>query len=107
MKILFAAGLIAIAQAASAAATVGLPAPAFSATDTAGKTVSLADFKGRAVVLEWVNPGCPFVQKHYGSANMQATQKDATAKGAVWLTINSTASDADDYLAPAELAQWM
>jgi peroxiredoxin len=99
--------LMAFAGLASAAATVGQPAPDFSATDTSGKTVSLADFKGRAVVLEWVNPGCPFVQKHYSSANMQATQKDATAKGVVWLTINSTATEASDYLAPAELAQWM
>jgi peroxiredoxin len=105
-----AACLIALATAtggALAAATVGQPAPAFSATDTSGKTVSLADFKGRTVVLEWTNPGCPFVQKHYGSANMQATQKDATAKGVVWLAINSTAAEASDYLAPAELAQWM
>jgi peroxiredoxin len=107
MKTALAACLIAFAPAAFAAATVGQPAPNFSATDTSGKPVSLADFKGRTVVLEWVNPGCPFVQKHYGAANMQATQKDATARGAVWLTINSTAAEASDYLAPAELAQWM
>jgi peroxiredoxin len=95
------------AGAASAAATVGQNAPAFTALDTAGKPVSLADFKGRHVVLEWTNPGCPFVVKHYGSANMQATQKAATAKGVVWLTINSTAADAGDYKPPAELAKWM
>jgi len=96
-----------LAGAALAAATVGEPAPAFSVTDTSGRKVSLADFKGKTVVLEWVNPGCPFVQKHYGAANMQATQKDATAKGVVWLSINSTATDAGDYLRPAEMAQWM
>ena len=90
-----------------AAATVGQPAPAFSAVDTSGKTVSLADFKGRTVVLEWVNPGCPFVKKHYDSANMPATQKNAVAKGAVWLAINSTHTGASDYLAPAALAGWM
>ena len=90
-----------------AVATVGQPAPAFTAVDTAGKPVALADFKGRHVVLEWVNPGCPFVQKHYNSANMQGTQTAATAKGVVWLTISSTAPDASDYKTPAALAAWM
>lgn len=106
-KLLSAAALAITIGLAGATATVGQPAPAFSAVDASGKTVSLADFKGRTVVLEWVNPGCPFVQKHYGAANMQATQKDATAKGVVWLSINSTALDAGDYLRPAEMAQWM
>ena len=95
------------AGSALAAAAVGQAAPAFTALETAGKPVSLADFKGRHVVLEWTNPGCPFVVKHYGSDNMQATQKAATAKGVVWLTINSTAADAGDYKAPAALAAWM
>jgi hypothetical protein len=108
MKKLFVPLLLAAAAGlASAAAVVGQPAPAFTATDTSGKAVSLADFKGKHVVLEWVNPGCPFVQKHYSSANMQATQKAATGKGVVWLTINSTASDAGDYKAPGEMAAWM
>jgi peroxiredoxin len=92
---------------AMAQATVGQPAPAFSATDTAGKPVTLADFKGKYVVLEWTNPGCPFVQKHYDSGNMPATQKEAVAKGAVWLSINTTAKDAGDYMAPAALQGWM
>ena len=96
-----------VALAAGATATVGQPAPAFSVTDAAGKTVSLADFKGKHVVLEWVNPGCPYVVKHYGSGNMQATQKDATAKGVVWLAVNSTAPEHGDYKAPAAMAQWM
>jgi peroxiredoxin len=99
--------LCAAAGAACAAATVGQPAPPFTATDTAGKPVSLADFKGRHVVLEWVNPGCPFVVKHYGSSNMQATQKAATAQGVVWLSINSTAPGAADYREPAAMAAWM
>jgi peroxiredoxin len=86
---------------------VGQPAPAFTAVDTSGKTVSLADFKGRHVVLEWVNPGCPFVVKHYGSGNLPATQKEATAKGVVWLAVNSTAADHGDYKGPAALASWM
>ena len=102
-----AAALVLPAAKALAAATVGQPAPAFTAVDASGKTVSLADFKGRHVVLEWVNPGCPYVQKHYGSANMQGTQKDATAQGVVWLAVNSTAPDASDYKTPAAMTQWM
>ncbi len=101
------AAVLAAALPALAAVSVGQAAPAFSATDTGGKTVSLADFKGRHVVLEWVNPGCPFVQKHYDSANLPATQKAATGKGVVWLAINSTHAGASDYLAPAALAGWM
>ncbi len=90
------------------AASVGQPAPNFTAVDTSGKTVSLADFKGKHVVLEWLNPGCPFVQKHYNkSGNLPATQKEATAKGVVWLAISSTAADASDYKKPADLAGWM
>ena len=96
-----------VASAAATAATVGQPAPAFTAVDTSGKTVSLADFKGRHVVLEWVNPGCPYVQKHYSSANMQGTQKEAAAKGVVWLAVNSTATEHGDYKAPAAMAKWM
>jgi peroxiredoxin len=104
---LCAALALAATSPALAAATVGQPAPAFTVTDTSGKAVSLADFKGKHVVLEWVNPGCPFVQKHYNSANMQSTQKDATGKGVVWLAISSTAPDAGDYKKPADLAGWM
>ena len=96
-----------VASAAATAATVGQPAPAFTAVDTSGKTVSLADFKGRHVVLEWVNPGCPYVQKHYSSANMQGTQKEAAAKGVVWQAVNSTTTEHGDYKAPAAMAKWM
>jgi AhpC/TSA family len=88
-------------------ATVGQAAPAFSAKDVSGKTVSLADFKGKTVVLEWVNPGCPYVRKHYSDGNMQGTQQDAVAKNVVWLAVNSTATDHPDYLKPADLAKWM
>jgi peroxiredoxin len=96
-----------LAAPGAAPAVVGQPAPEFSATDTNGKRVSLSSFKGKHVVLEWVNPGCPYVVKHYGSANMQGTQREATAKGVVWLAINSTAADHADYKTPAALAQWM
>jgi peroxiredoxin len=102
-----AAALLAAGVSAGAAVLVGQSAPAFSAVDTAGKSVSLADFKGRHVVLEWVNPGCPFVRKHYDSANMQATQKDATAQGVVWLTIDSSSAAASEHLPPLQLAAWM
>jgi len=98
---------LAASAGAAAAVSVGQPAPAFRALDTAGKPVSLADFKGRHVVLEWVNPGCPFVQKHYHSASMPATQKAATAQGVVWLAVNSTHAGAADYLPPEQLGAWM
>jgi hypothetical protein len=104
-----AAALLAITQQswAQATATVGQAAPNFSAKDVNGKTVSLADFKGKTVVLEWVNPGCPYVRKHYEGGNMQGTQQDALAKNVVWLAVNSTGTDHPDYLAPAKLAAWM
>ena len=91
---------------AHAAATIGQAAPDFSAVDTAGKTHRLSDFKGKLVVLEWTNPGCPFVRKHY-SGNMQSLQKEFTGKGVVWLAVNSTETDSYDYLAPAKLAGWV
>ena len=108
MKMLLVTAALALAaNTAFAVATVGQPAPTFTVQDSSGKTVSLANFKGKLVVLEWVNPGCPYVVKHYGSANMQGTQKDATTKGVVWLAVNSTSADHGDYKAPAAMAQWM
>jgi len=91
--------------AAVAQAQVGQAAPAFTGTDTAGKQVSLADYKGKYVVLEWVNPDCPFVKKHYKSGNMQATQKHAASKGMAWLSVN-TGSAASDAKQAAELGSW-
>ena len=90
----------------AASATVGTPAPDFSLPDANGRSVRLSDFRGRHVVLEWTNPGCPFVQKHYRSGNMQALQREAAAAGVVWLTINSTEPGHGDYLPPAQLARW-
>jgi len=92
---------------AHAAPAVGQRAPDFVAVDTRGAQHKLSDFAGKYVVLEWTNPGCPFVRKHYGSGNMPATQKAATAKGVVWLAINSTERAASDYLQPAALDSWM
>ena len=70
---------------------VGGAAPDFSAPDANGKTQSLSQYKGKYVVLEWFNPECPFVKKHYGSDNMQKLQSEYTGKGVVWLTIDSNA----------------
>src|SRR5262245_22372204 len=81
----------------AAAASIGQPAPDFALTSVQGKPVKLSDYKGKYVVLEWVNPGCPFVQKHYNSGNMPKLQKDAAAQGVVWLTINSTRPSHGDY----------
>src|SRR5262245_9190719 len=87
---------------AVAAPTVGAAAPAFTATDTHGKKVSLADQKGKYVVLEWHNQGCPYVVKHYDSGNMQKLQKDLTAKGVVWLTVISSAPGKQGHVSPGE-----
>jgi AhpC/TSA family len=96
-----------VAAPAHSAAVVGQKAPDFTLKDTSGKTVSLTDFKGKTVVLEWLNPGCPYVRKHYSGGNMQSTQKDAADKGVVWLAINSTEPGHGDYLAPKALQSWM
>ena len=100
--------LIALAVAAAlpvsalANAVVGQAAPGFTVTDLAGKPVKLEDFKGKTVVLEWHNFGCPFVQKHYKSGNMQALQKKY-GSDVVWLAVNSTNKSASDYTEPAKL----
>jgi peroxiredoxin len=91
---------------AFAAPAPGQPAPAFRGVDVSGKPVSLADFRGKTVVLEWNNPNCPFVQKHYTSGNMQSLQQKNTAAGVVWLAINSTTEAHSDYMTPAKLATW-
>ncbi|MBK6361460.1 MAG: thioredoxin family protein [Comamonadaceae bacterium] len=101
-----AAAILMQGHAMAAPAVVGQSAPGFTLTDTAGKPVRLADFKGKTVVLEWNNPGCPFVRKHY-QGNMQALQKEAAAQGVVWLAINSTETASGDYLSPPQLARWM
>jgi len=106
-RTLFALPLLLAAAGAQAVATVGQPAPEITLKDTTGKTVRLSDFKGKHVVLEWTNPGCPFVRKHYDSGNMPATQKDAAAKGVVWLAVNSTEKASGDYLEPAKLTSWL
>jgi len=87
----FLASLIAAAALALEPPPVGTAAPEFSLADAKGQTHSLGEYKGKYVVLEWFNPECPFVKKHYGSGNMQKLQDEYTGKGVVWLTIDSNA----------------
>lgn len=90
------------ASVALAAPEVGKPAPAFTATDTAGKTVRLADLRGKTVVLEWTNHDCPYVRKHYDAGNMQAQQREAAQQGVVWLSVISSAPGKQGHVSPAE-----
>ena len=92
---------------ARADATVGQAAPEFSLTDTNGKSHALSSFKGKWVVLEWNNPDCPFVKKHYESQNMQRLQKEATGKGVVWLQVNSGAAGGEGVYPAAKLNELM
>ena len=85
-----------------AASDVGKPAPAFSATDSNGKIWSLAELKGKVVVLETSNQDCPYVRKHYNSGNMQTQQREAAAKGVVWLTVASSAPGEQGFVTAAE-----
>ncbi|MEY2585763.1 MAG: hypothetical protein QOD80_1789 [Verrucomicrobiota bacterium] len=89
---------------------VGTNAPDFSLTDSKGKTQSVSQYKGKYVVLEWFNPDCPFVKKHYGSGNMQKLQAEFTGKGVVWLSIDSSAPGLEGYLtaeqANAKITDW-
>ena len=82
---------LALLAAALAAPSIDAPAPAFSGPASNGATISLDQFKGETVVLEWTNDGCPFVQKHYETRNMQQTQETANAAGVVWITVISSA----------------
>jgi peroxiredoxin len=86
----------------AAAQSVGAPAPAFTLPAANGRTVSLADFKGKTVVLEWSNHECPYVGKHYRSSNMQRLQKKWTARDVVWLTLISSAPGLQGHVTAAE-----
>jgi peroxiredoxin len=89
---------------------VGSAAPDFSANDSKGKTQSLSQYKGKYVVLEWFNPECPFVKKHYGPGNMQKLQEEYTGKGVVWLSVDSSAPGKEGSLTPEQaekkLSEW-
>ena len=96
-----------IAAGIAGAVVSGAAAPGFTITDTAGKAVRLADYKGKYVVLEWTNPECPFVRKHYSSGNMQGLQKEWSNRNVVWLTINSTNATHYEFKTPREMSAWM
>jgi peroxiredoxin len=97
----FAAALISFSVHAQEA-RVGAAAPTFTATDSRGQTETLAQYRGKYVVLEWHNQGCPFTRKHYVSGNMQALQKEWTAKGVVWFTVISSARGEQGYVTASE-----
>jgi peroxiredoxin len=103
-KLVFLAVASAFSAAAIANAPPGSPAPAFTVTDLSGKAVNLADYKGKTVVLEWINFGCPFVQKHYKSGNMQSLQKKY-GSDVVWLAVNSTNKSSSDWTDPPKLTK--
>jgi peroxiredoxin len=102
-----AAALALAALPAAASSVVGQPAPDFSAPDLQGKTVRLSDFKGRYVVLEWTNPECPYVRRHYNSGNMPSLQKEVATKGVVWLAINSSSQASGEFTPPESMAKWI
>jgi len=83
---------------AATSARINAPAPDFNATDSFGQTRTLSAYKGKIIVLEWTNNGCPFVGKHYGSGNMQSLQKKYTGQGVVWLTVVSSAPGTQGYV---------
>jgi peroxiredoxin len=99
-----AAGL-GLIRPAFAAPKPGMAAPDFSAPDSNGKTHSLQDYRGKTVVLEWTNHGCPYVAKHYGTDNMQSLQRKATADGIIWLSVISSAPDTQGYVKGNEANQ--
>jgi hypothetical protein len=96
----------ALAAPAVAAPVLGQPAPAFQAVDASGKTRSLSEFRGKTVVLEWTNNGCPYVQKHYNAGAMQRLQGQAAKEGVVWLTVISSAPGMQGHLTGAQAMQW-
>ncbi len=89
---------------------IGEKAPDFSLMDSEGKTRKLSEYLGKIVVLEWTNPECPFVKKHYDSHNIPKQQQEAKSKGVIWLSINSSAKGKQGYLKQAEVkavqAKW-
>ena len=109
MKLIAVGGATALLSAfvigfqSAAPAEPGTPAPTFALTDTNGKSHSLADYKGKYIVLEWLNYGCPYVQTHYGSGNMPGLQKEWTKKGVVWLSVVSSAPGKQGHYEPAQM----
>ena len=101
-SLVLAGGALLVPTLASARPVVAQAAPAFTGFDSSGKKQSLADYKGKTVVLEWTNHECPYVGKHYRSTNMQAIQKDVIAAGGVWLTIISSEPGSQGFVSPTQ-----
>ena len=104
MPIRFVPAIVAFVAGAACASS---PAPDFTLSDTNGKPVKLSDYRGKYVVLEWTNPECPFVRKHYNSGNMQGLQKEWVARNVVWLAVDSTRQSSYEYKTPRQLGEWM
>jgi hypothetical protein len=103
----FALATLAGAATPALAVSAGQSAPDFTLSDTHGKAVHLADLKGKYVVLEWTNPECPFVQRHYNTRNMPGLQKEWGARDVTWLTIDSSNVNSGEYKTAAQLDSWM
>jgi peroxiredoxin len=99
--------VVAALVASAFAVKVGDPAPGFTAVDSNGKQQSLAEYKGKYVVLEWHNQGCPYTRKHYESGNMQRLQKEWIAKGVVWLTVISSAPGTQGFVTPTQENEYL
>ena len=93
--------------ASAFAVKTGEPAPGFTSVDSNGKQQSLSNYKGKFVVLEWHNQGCPYTKKHYESGNMQKLQKEWTAKGVVWLTVISSAQGTQGFVTPTQENEYL
>lgn len=99
--------LVTHASVHASAIKVGEPAPDFTGTDDTGKTHALAGLKGKFVVLEWHNQGCPYVGKHYNSGNMQKLQREWTAKGVAWFTVVSSAPGQQGHVTPEQSREYV
>jgi peroxiredoxin len=102
LLVLAVSSVVATTLLADAPPAPGTAAPDFSLKDSKGKTHSVSEYKGKYVVLEWFNPECPFVKKHYDSGNMQKLQQEYTGKGVVWLSIDSSSPGAEGSLSPEQ-----
>lgn len=101
-RIVVGSAAVLVFMTAVLAVKVGEPAPGFTAVDSHGKTQKLADYKGKFVVLEWHNQGCPYTKKHYESGNMQGLQKKWTEQGVIWLTVISSAPGTQGFVTPTQ-----
>jgi peroxiredoxin len=105
IAVIFSIAVLPVAGAAQA--VVGSPAPQFTATDSHGQTQALNQYRGKYVVLEWHNQGCPYTRKHYVSGNMQSLQKEWTEKGVAWFTVISSAPGEQGYVTDAEENEYL